>query len=383
MKNLQVLFTLSSFVLCCGISQANPHPETDLSPLNENFIFTLREGTQLRPDTQETVRADGFQIQVTQKIKDKLVGVPGLSLKLSSGHQITLDATGSYKSDVFCSGQLEATARFETDRFDVSQRSGWNGGDIYTLTFSVPCEGATRVGSESKSPLASVLGIWTVVYTAQEKLRNAVGLEFWTRKTPVNYPADGAYYDGSTVNIPNGEEWDVVGHELGHAIFDQARMGRMGGGQHYIDRCYNQTLALSEGWASFFSAFVSVSLDDADARFEFMVPRRAPIQFENIPADVCPGYTNEWRVNGFLWDLVDSHQDPETLTETFAAVWNQTTGKMASGLGDMRESLLRGGFPANQIQELWNLSAGGAAPAQEFRIEMRDFISFDEFLNGH
>ena len=77
-----------------------------------------------------------------------------------------------------------------------------------------------------------------------------------------------------------------MAHEIGHAIYDQADIGVSGGGRHRIDECYTNALALSEGWATFFAGWLNLRLNDQDARFEFLVPRRAPIRLENIPSDL-------------------------------------------------------------------------------------------------
>jgi hypothetical protein len=143
---------------------------------------------------------------------------------------------------------------------------------------------------------------------------------------------------------------------MGHAIYDQAGIGGFGGGQHYIDRCYSEVLALSEGWASYFSAFVSADLRDVDAKFEYMVPRRAPIRFENIPADVCGSSTNEWRVNGFLWDLIDYHDDGETMSDAFVKLWNDTAGAHASSLVALKTRLIQKGWDADQLETIWKLN---------------------------
>ena len=156
------------------------------------------------------------------------------------------------------------------------------------------------------------------------------------------------------MTLTRGDHWDVVGHEMGHAIYDLGQLGGMQGGEHKIDECYSATLALSEGWASYFSAFVSVDRDDPDAKFEFMVPRRAPLRFENIPQDVCAGETNEWRVTGFFWDLFDQHEDGESVTQDFAALWAPLAGSRVQSATEAAK-LLEGrlGLPGDVIRQVW------------------------------
>lgn len=140
--------------------------------------------------------------------------------------------------------------------------------------------------------------------------REQVSLEWWKQPIQAIWPGRANYYTNYTVNLTGAEQWDVNGHEIGHAIYHQALNARSRGGQHKIDDCYHGTLALSEGFASFFSAAVHLPKNDPDARFDqYLVPRRAPIRIENVPDDVCPGSTNEWRVSSVFWDLYDSHDD--------------------------------------------------------------------------
>jgi hypothetical protein len=84
---------------------------------------------------------------------------------------------------------------------------------------------------------------------------------------------------------------------------------------------------------------VSVALDDPDAKFEFMVPRRAPLRFETIPADVCAGQNNEWRVTGFFWDLLDLHADAESVEAGFAKLWKALEGTRAGSSLDAARKL--------------------------------------------
>jgi hypothetical protein len=74
-----------------------------------------------------------------------------------------------------------------------------------------------------------------------------------------------------------------------------------------------------------------------------MVPRRKPIRIENVPADVCSGHTNEWRVGAAMWDLYDSHSDgSDEVAIAFSSIWGAlvrtgTPGRMA----DVRDAFRR------------------------------------------
>jgi hypothetical protein len=93
-----------------------------------------------------------------------------------------------------------------------------------------------------------------------------------------------------------------------------------------------------------------------------MVPRRAPIQFENIPADVCKGESNEWRVTGFFWDMVDLHQDGEAMNESFARLWNAMKGSRVSTASEAMLQLEKSGIDANNLRTVWNLNFQTSAP---------------------
>lgn len=144
----------------------------------------------------------------------------------------------------------------------------------------------------------------------------------WWTQIPVLWPESGDYYSWGSVHISLSHQWDVVGHEFGHAIFHYGSSSQSSGGSHKIDQCYGKTLAWSEGWASYFATVCHVAPDDPDAKFEFMVPRRKPIRIENVPEDVCQGDKNEWRVAAALWDLHDSHEDGEDKVSLgWAVMW--------------------------------------------------------------
>lgn len=167
--------------------------------------------------------------------------------------------------------------------------------------------------------------------------RNRIGLEWWTRRRPLGvfWPGDGDYFVGWSLNLTHPEAWDVNLHELGHAVQDAATRSTPAGGSHKIDECYGRALAWSEGFATFFAAAVHLSPDDPDAKFEYLVPRRAPIRIENVPADVCRGDSSEWRVAAALWDLMDTSEDAEDhVSIAFKTLWQSWLGQRMGGILD-------------------------------------------------
>lgn len=87
-----------------------------------------------------------------------------------------------------------------------------------------------------------------------------------------------------------------------------------------------------------------------------MVKRRAPIRFENVPADVCGKSTNEWRVIGFFWDLVDTHDDGESTSEAFSRLWKDLFRTKSGSPALARERLRVSGWDSRQLREIWNLN---------------------------
>lgn len=216
-------------------------------------------------------------------------------------------------------------------RSDRGQAYAWEAGpfaegaDIGTLT-PVP-------GTENAK-----LGVLHLTYLdALDFLSREATEGWWKKPLTVVWPGGADYFEPGawTLHLTDPNAWDVVLHELGHAVMDGAMDARTSGGSHKIDECYSAGLAWSEGWATFFAGAVRLSPDDPDAKFEFLVPRRAPIRLENVPADVCRGPNNEWRVAAGLWDLYDRNPDAgDAVTLPFKTLWAGVTGGVTSSVGD-------------------------------------------------
>lgn len=249
-----------------------------------------------------------------------------------------------------CRGNTQsfrAYAETKSTRFIIEDR------EVYEFGFQGQCGHDHTLVYDEKSPAGELAGVWDIAKTAELKMNSAGIIDMWTRTVRIIFPADGDYYSGDRVRVTKGYQWDVVGHELGHAIYDQARMGSFGGGPHRIDECYSEALALSEGWASFFSAWLKIDRADIDAKFEFMVPRRAPLQIEHVPSDVCQGPRNEWRVTAFLWDLLDLNRDDEEVEESFARLWRASAGKRSRNIEQMRQTFVNDGMSSEAVEAVW------------------------------
>ncbi|MBI2605509.1 MAG: hypothetical protein HYW49_05445 [Deltaproteobacteria bacterium] len=327
---------LASFA---SVSLDAPYPpfsdDTDLT--GRPYVHKRDVPLDLVPDRIDVLDSPGAEIRVAREDHGKVFDIDGL--------RFTVAQKGDH-----CIGTAPLANRF----FAVG-----NGSEAYRLRFEAPCGKSLVLFFRQETDGGQALGIWRIGFLAQKKLEAAVGLDFWKSQIRFVWPAEGDYYQWNTVHITGGHKWDVVGHELGHAIYDQADIGVFGGGQHYIDRCYSGALALSEGWASFFSAWLSVDLADPDAKFEYMVPRRAPIRFENVPADVCMGPTSEWRVTAYFWDLIDLNRDGEALTEPFARLWAASRNARFRDMGEVARAYERAGLDPVLLKTVWNLNFAG------------------------
>ena len=341
------------------LSGVKPFYEFGEFPLHQ-----LMGGDFIKPDhviDGETTK--GLFIQFVRMVKGQETPVEGLVFKaqLHAGggtqfQKYESDENGRITDNDCQRSEFNVTATMESTRYSVS-----SGGQAYDLVLKLKCGVAQKIVFDETSDSGEVTGIWQVAKKAEKKLEKEIGLAFW--KSPIEFiwPAKGDYYDGSSVHLTFGHQWDVVSHEMGHAIYDQGKIGVFGGGEHYIDRCYGNEIALSEGWASFYAAWLNFDLNAVNPGFEYMVPRRAPITVESIPADVCGEPTNEWRVIGFLWDLIDLHDDQENYSKPFSKLWNDTKGIHASSIGSLKTHLIDHGWDSKDLESIWKLNFPAAS----------------------
>ncbi len=319
----------------------------------------LESSSYVRPDhVEETGSVKGLSTQFVRMVKGQEIPVEGISFKTQihggsspSYQQFITDENGRI-SDLNCQkNDFTTTATMESKLYSVT-----SGGQPYDLILKLKCGVSQKIIFDEKSDAGEVIAIWQVAKKAEKKIKDQIGLDFWKDQIQFVWPSPGDYYDGSSVHLTFGHQWDVVSHEMGHAIYGRAGIGSFGGGEHYIDRCYGNEIALSEGWASFYAAWLNFDLNSNDPGFEYMVPRRAPITVENIPADVCGLPTNEWRVIGFLWDLIDEHQDGESFSKPFSTLWHDTKGMHASSLSELKSHLIGVGWDQKSLESIWKLN---------------------------
>ena len=295
-------------------------------------------------------------------------GGPAFNSALVTGRLVLLDRAGIAKPARLASVRLAISNAWtpvgDDGRFSLTAPSAgtfqirvsldgprWNfrsdAGDAYEWE-SGPVSAGADAGT--LSPAAGTenakLGVLHLTYLeAIDFLAREATLDWWKKPLTVVWPGGADYFTPGewTLHLTDPAAWDVVLHELGHAVMDGAMDARTSGGEHKIDGCYSEGLAWSEGWASFFAAAVRLSPDDPDAKFEFMVPRRAPIRVENVPDDVCRGTASEWRVFAGLWDLYNRHDDGlDHVSLGFGPIWKGVTGGTTSSVLDAWATIAAG-----------------------------------------
>lgn len=349
------LFSLFLFLFSLPIYSQMQVGDIDSIP-DDAIELPLEKGTDFfRADDvlADQIRSNKISLQLFIKKNNVITPLKtiGFDLKTITG-TIKILSNGELTDLEQCDSTPNSTFKvsyiIKNKYFEIADRK------TYELLFELKCGEKTKLIFDYDSIGGQVMGITEIAIIAKNKLENLKLLNFWKKKILIKWPGRGDYYSYNTVNVTKGYRWDVVGHELGHAIYDQANIGAFGGGQHFIDQCYSKALALSEGWASLFSAWLKVSLTDSDAKFEYMVQRRAPLRFETIPSDVCASQKNEWRVTGFLWDLIDLNQDLDDKSEmNFIKFWKYSENKNFKSAKKLAESFLTQGFDPILMNIIW------------------------------
>mgnify|MGYP000168016553 CR=1 FL=1 len=342
------LISTVALILCSQfIFASTTINDSDLSSL-ESYRVT---SDYFRPDSSEStpIRSNEVSIRSFLNKNGASIEIEGLEYELTFSNNIKLISRSSSLVTCEQGSTYRGKVKLVLEDFEIEN----NRGREYELLFSGECGHVLSLHFDHDSLGGEFFGIWNVAREITKKFSENELSDFISSKIRIRFPSNGDYYNG-VVNVTKGYQWDVVGHEIGHAIYSRARIGRSAGGSHRIDECYSSALALSEGWASFFSAWISVDLNDDDAKFEYMVPRRAPLEIEHVPADVCVGPKNEWRVYSFLWDLVDLNNDNEMVSIGFKELWDISAGKMHRDINSFKKALLSSGFDPVVINVVWN-----------------------------
>jgi hypothetical protein len=288
---------------------------------------------------------------------------------------------GSFSLNAPASGNMKIRVSLDGPRWNFRSENG----EAYEWE-SAAVGAGSDAGTLSPAPGSenAKLGVLHLTYLeAIDFLTREATIDWWKGPLTVVWPGGSDYFSPGewTLHLTDPLAWDVVLHELGHAVMDGAMNATTGGGAHKIDECYSEGLAWGEGWASFFAAAVRLSPDDADAKFEFMVPRRAPIGVENVPADVCKGSASEWRVFAGLWDLYDRHEDGlDKVALGFGPIWKGVTSGPTSNVIDAYKLIAAGLDPATRLlaeDAMTQNTLLPARPAAAPSIPLSATVSFD------
>jgi hypothetical protein len=110
----------------------------------------------------------------------------------------------------------------------------------------------------------------------------------------------------------------VVQHEIGHSINSYYWGGSMpagAGGAHSFSQCYNNGLAVSEGFANFLAYWVQFDRTAIDPKATY-----ANRSFES-PTNACAGPMNETWVAATFWDMYDYWNDGSNVNTRFDSLY--------------------------------------------------------------
>lgn len=274
------------------------------------------------------------------------------------------------------SGSFRLRFSLDNARWTVKDKNGaayeWE-----SPAFTLPAPSGVDLGAlspEAGTQNAKLAILHLTYLRAFDFLARQGDLAWWDQTLTINWPGSSDYFSpwSFSLELTDAEHWDVILHELGHAVMHKSMKAQSAGGQHKIDECYSPALAWSEGWATFFAAAVALERDDADAKFEFLVPRRSPIRIENVPEDVCRGQSNEWRVAAGMWDLYDSHSDgSDNAVLEFQKLWTPLRGASMGSLADAWGLIAKGLNSADRRAGETSLAGNSLlAPPSELRADM-------------
>lgn len=220
----------------------------------------------------------------------------------------------------------------------------------------------------TESKYSGAFNIWDVMVSANNYAKTSTGsappqlLVLWNRGAQTVSGTSGSYYTSDTrtglpliamTGEPNDpDEWDdmVIGHEYGHFVMSKYSTDDSPGGPH--DGRSVPTLALSEGWATFFagaalgrSRYIDTNGDGVAAiSYSFETPPAAtPLGTLNGALD---GTTDEIAVNAVIWDLLDtSNETKDTLSGRSEAIWKVLTVYLKSGYAKFADR----GYPGRDL----------------------------------
>ncbi|MEK6578704.1 MAG: hypothetical protein AABZ55_05710 [Bdellovibrionota bacterium] len=298
------------------------------------------QGTLLVPDQIEILPSSEAKISVVIEESGLRIPLQGLKFREPEGH---------------------CTEEKKTRKILTYLSNPWfrivHDFEVYRIEFDAPCTSQITVLFQGGSLKAQTLLIWNVAMVALSKLETEVGLEFWRTPLIWVWPATNDSYSHFRLFLTYPTNVEVITHEMGHAVYDFADIGAFQAGEHRFESCTDSTLALTEGWASFFAAWILFDRSSLTPTFHHLVPRFESVGIENIPASVCQGPTSEWRVIGFLWDLIDHPpQDDDRLNLSFGEVFKILKDTRKASIDEVYSELKLSQIDATALKDTWDLN---------------------------
>jgi hypothetical protein len=312
------------------------------------------------PDIQDTLASAPNKAQIQIILDVDGVSTPIRGLRIQWGTQFTQTDDNGLAEFPECSTAVEATAILRVDA--AFQIEPLNKSKPYIAHFPIVCGQGLLAKFENQSTGGEAFGAFRVARLAYDRIQQSAGSTGWRGFLKIVTHNGASYYDilKDIVFVSYGHEWDVVAHEIGHFVYDQFKIGEFGTGFHRVSSCYNSTLALSEGWASAFAAWLLFPTDAPNTSFKYLAGGGI-FQLESVPETVCKGPNNEWRVAAFIWDLLDQHDDGERVEQTsFMDFLKLTQGKKSNSMTRFVRPFVNSNFPESfEVSRAWNLTFPG------------------------
>lgn len=297
---------------------------------------------------------------------------------------------------------------------------------VYSLSTTVVTDSSKSVGTLSATVNGEILGapfyIFDLIVKANEYLRAQLGscsasvdqcVDFTVAPKLVAYWEAGfnplSYFSTSGANsfyLPGYSRLFILGgvngnttrsdtdhfdpsiilHEYGHFLEDAFSNTDTPGGNHYGDRQIDPRLAWSEGWGNFIQAAIlnspyyidtvgniegcTLSNINSCTDFNFYIP------IEDVdsncgtfagcdePEVADEGNFREFAVTRFLWDLIDTVNDSETVSGGLPELWTAMTSSSV-GLKKSNIAFRDLGFVA-QVQNTQLTHASGSSPINDW-----------------
>jgi hypothetical protein len=144
--------------------------------------------------------------------------------------------------------------------------------------------------------------------------------------------------DGKIWVIPAHADNFVVQHEIGHSINSYYWGGKMApgsGSAHSLTSCYNNGLALTEGFANFLAYWTQFDRTLANPTATY-----ANYNIESPNNGACAGPSNETWVSSAFWDMYDVPNDGPDVNSKYDSLYYVSPGAAVSiFLGNKRDAM--------------------------------------------